>query len=399
LENFEMKKSLVALAALAATASFAQSTVTITGVVDAGYFATTQPGDYKTNFIGQNGARTTAFKFTGTEDLGGGQQAVFMMEVDPTIIDGAGNSSGLGSVQGTTGYAGTTATSTALRPSGLVGKGESYVGLYDAQYGNIRLGTVNTNTFETFATASQLGTGIGSGYAATNYLITGDITCYASSARYDSPVFLNGFKVGVYKAMGNQAPYGASGLVIPNRNTVVDYSAQYQNGPLTVKYGQLNVQTNATGATAATADKITTTRLAAAAYDAGVAKLSVMTGSVKDTVAAGVVPTDQKLALYSVSVPFMGTYRFIAQTATNTYNNTPTGNVGDKNKTTGLALEKDLSKRTFVYVRNENANVAGSAASGYFAGASVPTALSSTAAWGAQSPKFNITAVGLSHQF
>jgi len=48
-----MKKSLVALAALAATTAFAQSTVAITGNVDAGYKMTnakTDTSDKKRNF-------------------------------------------------------------------------------------------------------------------------------------------------------------------------------------------------------------------------------------------------------------------------------------------------------------------------------------------------------------
>jgi len=285
-------------------------------------------------------------------------------------------------------------TGAASAQSGLVGKGQSYVGL-NATQGNVKFGTINTHTFGSYAAVSQLGTGIGSGYGSGNTF--GDFTRVESAFSYETPAF-NGFTASILKGTKNDAQFGTASTSTANAVTlrrpgVLDWGVQYANGPLAVRYSQL----------ASTADPTsgvtTTTTLMGGVYDAGVAKLSLATGTQKTDATSSAL--DAKLNIASVTVPFMGTYRFIAQTATNTYNNTPTNNVGDKNKTTGLALEKDLSKRTFVYVRNENANVAGSAASGFFAAtnATTPAALSSTAAWGGVSPKWNITMVGVSHSF
>ena len=70
-----MKKTLVALAALAATASFAQSSVTISGQLDAGIAATSSvTGVSNTNLVGGlYGANR--LRFVGVEDMGGGMKA------------------------------------------------------------------------------------------------------------------------------------------------------------------------------------------------------------------------------------------------------------------------------------------------------------------------------------
>jgi len=386
-----MKKSLVALAALAATAAFAQSSVTITGIVDAGYLATTQPGDYKTNYIGQSGARTTTFKFIGTEDLGGGTSANFQFEVQPSIIAGNGNASGLNSVTSNAPLTTTvsTATSVAANPSGLVGKGESFVGLKDAALGEIRLGTINTNTFKTYQAVSFLGTGIGSGYANTGYIIP-NITRLESAVAYDTPVW-NGLSAGLVKGFGNDQVYGAvasGSLIIPQRNKVLDYAVTYANGPLAVKYA--NYATTKSGFATSTPGVTTTTKLLGGSYDAGVAKFGLSTGSIKSDDQA----TSAKVRIAAVTVPFMGSYRFIAQNTVVTYDlGAGSGIAGDQNKSTGLGLEKDLSKRTFVYLRNENANVAATAASAWAANGAALTS------WNSSSPKFNLTMNGVSHQF
>jgi len=80
-----MKKSLIALAALAATSAFAQSSVTMYGNFDVGY------GDHKTTSRDGTAFTKTAgvmdgswagsrLGFRGTEDLGGGLKANFLIE-------------------------------------------------------------------------------------------------------------------------------------------------------------------------------------------------------------------------------------------------------------------------------------------------------------------------------
>jgi len=89
-----MKKSLIALAALAATGAFAQSSVTLYGRIDMGWgTATTKAAngtqDKTTGLV--DGVQTSnAIGFRGTEDLGGGLTAGFNLEqgISPTQSNG-----------------------------------------------------------------------------------------------------------------------------------------------------------------------------------------------------------------------------------------------------------------------------------------------------------------------
>jgi predicted porin len=75
-----MKKSLVALAVLAASgASFAQSSVTLFGVVDLSVRNVNQGGS-KVTGMAQDGTASSRLGFRGTEDLGGGMSAGFWLE-------------------------------------------------------------------------------------------------------------------------------------------------------------------------------------------------------------------------------------------------------------------------------------------------------------------------------
>jgi len=90
-----MKKSLIALAALAATASFAQSSVTISGALDGGVAnVKLGNGTSATNMAsGIHGA--SRLRFVGVEDLGGGTKANFWLEMQPDFSNGTASSSGL----------------------------------------------------------------------------------------------------------------------------------------------------------------------------------------------------------------------------------------------------------------------------------------------------------------
>ena len=89
-----MKKSLLAIAAMTAFAGAAQaqSSVTVYGLLDAGYVG----GNSKTvgaagvttkqtiSQFGQNQEQTSRLGFKGTEDLGGGASAFFTVEMGLT---------------------------------------------------------------------------------------------------------------------------------------------------------------------------------------------------------------------------------------------------------------------------------------------------------------------------
>jgi predicted porin len=93
-----MKKSLVALAALAAVgAASAQSTVTLYGVADVwlgSQKVETRPNGnvaftgVRQNLLNSGGYNGSRFGFRGTEDLGGGLKANFVLEQGITVDDG-----------------------------------------------------------------------------------------------------------------------------------------------------------------------------------------------------------------------------------------------------------------------------------------------------------------------
>ena len=91
-----MKKTLIALAAVAATsASFAQSTVTLSGTVDVG-IEKRFSGDATRMTPNRNG--TSNWTLSGAEDLGGGLKAVFQVSTSfnsdtgtVSSTDGLGN--------------------------------------------------------------------------------------------------------------------------------------------------------------------------------------------------------------------------------------------------------------------------------------------------------------------
>lgn len=83
-----MKKTLLALAALAATsAAFAQSSVTLYGVVDVSVERV--KGDHQVNRVSSSNLASSRLGFKGTEDIGGGLKANFALETAVTADTGA----------------------------------------------------------------------------------------------------------------------------------------------------------------------------------------------------------------------------------------------------------------------------------------------------------------------
>ena len=237
-----MKKTLIALAALAATSVFAQSSVSIVGFVDTGFKNTS--GDNaltKKSELAINGTGTTAIHFRGVEDLGGGLKALFQAEIDwnPT------QSSTLNGAAGSQYYAGSPFN------------GEQFLGL-SGGFGSIKLGTPNAAALETNAVAQPFGTALGGGYSSTvarmgvnsygiNQFVGGStssnrVVRHEKTARYDTPEF-SGFKGSVEYAFGNNNATTLSS----NTEKYQAVGLKYANGPLNVMFSN----TKATGNNAA----------------------------------------------------------------------------------------------------------------------------------------------------
>jgi predicted porin len=154
-----MKKTLIALAALSATASFAQSSVTLSGLFDLGYRSVAAPetyGDTK-GVIGTGGSATTAILIQGTEEISKGLKATFRYEMNPDLVGG----SGLTGTSQSVNSAGTVYTGANTSANGY-----NFLGLESAEIGGIKIGRLNTGTLSAWGVSSVFGTALGSGYGS-----------------------------------------------------------------------------------------------------------------------------------------------------------------------------------------------------------------------------------------
>ena len=132
-----MKKTLIALAALASVSAFAQSTVTISGVADVGVaYNNSAAGNQGTEKIVLGAGNNNRIIFSGVEDLGGGMAATFafQLRLDPTT----GTNERGGPTTGANGAAGV-GVPAAIPTSRPLFQGESTVGLRGG-FGALKLG-------------------------------------------------------------------------------------------------------------------------------------------------------------------------------------------------------------------------------------------------------------------
>jgi predicted porin len=166
-----MKKSLIALAVLAASGTaFAQSSVTIWGVVDAAVSRGKSDANSVTRLVG-SGISSSQLGFRGTEDLGGGLKANFWLEA------GLQNDNGAGGVTTTNNQAsGTGTASTAAGSQGLTFNRRSTVSL-SGGFGEIRLGRDYTPQFWNWTMYDPFGTnGVGTTRTMSSSVALGGTT-------------------------------------------------------------------------------------------------------------------------------------------------------------------------------------------------------------------------------
>jgi len=345
-----MKKSLVALAALAATASFAQSTTTISGLFDYGWKAANAAGT-QTQSISNNGAATTVLTFDIAEDLGGGNSAFVQMQLTPTL-DNKG-------VQGETLNTGTATAGTA---SGVIGTAQQAImGMNFGTAGKLAFGRANSGALDAWGVGSVFGTALGSGYGTNGNLYTRYSTStlqgpansaptrFNGAIRYDTPV-MNGFS--------------ASYLTVPKGGdtdvqTVTDYAIKYSNGPLNVAYANQKIQT--TGNVLA-GNSFLPLAAASKLGDGQSNKLSAL--SANYTVGAWTIYGIRSQEKQDTATPFegvtaiygakyvMGQYDFLISNGKS--NETTAANV-DKS-IQGYGVNYNASKRSTIYARYEIKN-------------------------------------------
>ena len=252
-----MKKTLVALAALASVSAFAQTTVTLSGNLDvAGATSSgTQNGAKGTTFTtGLGTASTSVINLIAVEDLGGGTKVTAKYGLDPRTLVNDGLSSTNMNAAGTANNTGATTNPNTVTVTGLA-RDEAYVGI-ESGFGSIKLGAPNSIGLDAHLASTPLGTGIGSGYGADDKFgsKTTMYTRYNRSIRFDSQV-VNGLKGSALYAPGNDeaaVSYDGTAYVarnMPNNRKVTELGLSYANGPLNVQWQNLQIaaQTNPTG--------------------------------------------------------------------------------------------------------------------------------------------------------
>jgi len=291
LEKLEMKKTLVAMAALSAVAAFSQTTdgkpgVQIQGNFNGGYQANSYKG-VKVSGFDQNGAGTSQINVRVLEDLGGGMAAYARVENDMSIMNNAANQGvipnystpnttapGTGSLMVTTANTGIIKTTSGI--AGTWGNGELAVGLR-SPVGDFAFGALN-NSGLNYIVATALptqGTSFGGGYGMT---LGADPSMasvrWANSFRYLSPT-INGVQASFVYAekqsngtatlsskTGVASTTTSLGVGLNNQIGAKELGLKYANGPLTAAgvYAQTSI-TNfcAAPSTTATANMATLT--------------------------------------------------------------------------------------------------------------------------------------------
>ena len=312
-----MKKKLIALAVVSTFVSpvFAQSNVTIYGRVDAGIQIDKSAG-VSTTTLGSGLYDGSRIGFKGTEDLGSGLKANFVLEHGFTIDNGNHD----------------VANNKAFSR-------QAWVGL-SSEAGEVRLGRQNTPLYDTIFALDPYNTGL-AGDAST-FLGLGQYQLRADNAiTYVSPNYQG--LIGTIQYGLGETPGSTSA------NRVLGLSGAYTNGPIVLNYAYNSQKFNDIAIDSKKNDWIL-----GGIYDFGVAKAHIGYGETKyeDNIAA----TNDKLKNYlvGVTVPF-GNHTFMASWLHSDIKNLDNA----KSNMYSVGYTYGLSKRTslyssYAYITNED---------------------------------------------
>jgi GBP family porin len=240
------------LAALASVSAFAQSSVTIYGAVDAGYWNATQDSGTSTTqraAVGGGSSYTSRLGFKGEEDMGAGQKAGFTYEVALSTLGGDSANTGAFSTSQTSG----------LR-TGQVYITDAKLGTVTAGYGmnarHVQAATLDLTGG--FNAAGNLMTAVGVGGNGTTGGTTGnantnaDYTLRSNAVSWTSPSY-NGLTLVYGHIFGdNNVTTDATNTQTTNSNARADaLGFGYTNGPLTLLGSTTRTTSDATVGVAA----------------------------------------------------------------------------------------------------------------------------------------------------
>lgn len=315
-----MKKTLLALAALAATsAAFAQSSVTLYGVVDVSVERV--KGDHQVNRVSSSNLASSRLGFKGTEDIGGGLKANFVLETAVNADTGAqGNTARFFDRSAWVGLAG--------------GAGEVRLGRIDSSIGALA-GDSSILGAQAYDDLKIVGTRAGDSYRrvdnAITYILPTVVQGVTAQVQYSTAA------TGTAGALGAEA-YGS------NHGESAGLSVKYTSGPILAGLGYLNIKDTAAGAP----DNRANATLVYGGYDLGMAKVIAYFDS-----ETGLVSTAKRTSVLGVKAIVPVTADLTVQASVSKAKNIAGSNSGptadDDAVITAVKAVYKLSKRTSVY--------------------------------------------------
>ncbi|MBF8177411.1 porin [Herminiimonas contaminans] len=328
-----MKKSLLALAVLGAFAgaASAQSSVTVYGIVDLGFDNTDSGAPAGSiNGIRGGGQNTSRIGFKGTEDLGGGLNAIFQLEA--TLQSDTGAAFG----------APTTTTPTSGPNNGVAAGFGGFnrfatVGLQSKAFGTVNLGRQTSVIKDAYDIVDPYGDGGNIAPISTiffNGALAGDYGRISNSVKYSTPSF-GGFKASAAYGFGE-----ATGDTGASSNYGLGLG--YANGPLSVQFGYHNQDRSTAALVQTNENKL---MFLGATYNFGVVKLHGAYADTKLENTTAATEVKYRNYLVGVSVPLGAAGNLFASYAVNENRTT---NDADAQKAS-VMYTYDLSKRTNLY--------------------------------------------------
>ncbi|WP_322019391.1 MULTISPECIES: porin [Paraburkholderia] len=209
-----MKKSLLALAALGvfANSAYAQSSVTLYGIIDEGFNINTNTGGKHLYSLASGVMQGSRFGFRGSEDLGGGLKALFVLENGFDVNNGK------------------------LGQGGLMFGRQAYVGLGSSQFGTVTLGRQYDSVVD-YVGPLETGDQWGGNISAH----PGDLDNFNNAYRSNNTVKFTSANYSGLRFGGTYSFGGATGNI--SQNQIWSIGAGYSNGPLVLGVGYLNART------------------------------------------------------------------------------------------------------------------------------------------------------------
>ena len=332
---------------MAATGAFAQSSVQIDGVMDAGFQSIDYKGN-KVNGFNGNGSTTSQINFRGVSDLGGGLKADFRVESDWNTVSNKGNTGSASSP--------VTLGNETLAAASSFGNGEIRTGLAGG-FGKVQFGAINNNTLIANLTGQPFGTAIGSGHGAiVRSNSAGTAVRSDNSFQYISPVF-NGFDVAYLQANKqtkavDATPASSNAIKQTSFSTslgaydmvgVKEASVSYTNGPLAARFTNLKEDSVGVG----TGSTSTTVNTLGANYALGDAKVFLWNQTNKKSDGSVDTSGTTVSATYTMGATVLMAQAGSVKASAGTYS-------GKTSKMTAIGADYNLSKTTALYGRYES---------------------------------------------